>query len=97
MKTFPDGAQLLASSLPLPQDCVLIDFKLGPLDGLEVVRRLRDLKVVTPVVLITIYEGLEKRAAAAGVQEVLQKPHFEENVVSRVEALMSASRRAAEP
>lgn len=97
VKTFSDGAHLLAGPLPRPEDCVLIDYKLGPLDGLEVVRRLRDLKVVTPVVLITIYEGLEKRAAAAGVQDVLQKPHFEENVVSRVEAAMSAARLSGLP
>jgi FixJ family two-component response regulator len=97
VKTFADGALLLASPLPRPEDCLLIDYKLGHLDGLEVVRRLRELKVATPVVLITIYEGLEKKAAAAGVQDVLQKPHFEENVVSRVEAAMSAARRAAAP
>lgn len=96
VKTFADGERFLAD-LPRPEDCVLIDYKLGPLDGLEVVRRLRELKVVTPVVLITIYEGLEKKAAAAGVQDVLQKPHFEENVVSRVEAAMSAARRAQGP
>jgi FixJ family two-component response regulator len=95
VKTFADGAQLLAGPLPRPEDCVLIDYKLGPLDGLEVVRRLRDLEVATPVVMITIYEGLEKKAAAAGVQHVLQKPHIEENVVSRVEAVMSAARSAS--
>jgi FixJ family two-component response regulator len=95
VKTFADGAHLLAGPLPRAEDCVLIDYKLSTLDGLEVVRRLRELKVTTPVVLITIYEGLEKKAAAAGVQDVLQKPHFEENVVSRVEAAMCKARRAA--
>jgi two-component system, LuxR family, response regulator FixJ len=95
VKTFPDGAHLLAGPLPRPEDCLLIDYKLGPVDGLEVVRRLRELKVATPVIMVTIYEGLEKKAAAAGVQDVLQKPHFEENVVSRVEAVMSAARHAA--
>jgi len=94
VKTFSDGAQLLAGPLPRPEDCVLIDYKLGSLDGLEVVRRLRELKVATPVVLLTIYEGLEKKAAAAGVQDVLLKPHFEENVVSRVETAMTTARRA---
>ena len=95
VETFPSGAELLAGNLPRPEDCLLIDYRLGPVDGLEVVRRLRELKVATPVVLITIYEGLEKRAAAVGVQDVLLKPHLEESVVSRVEAVMDAHRRAA--
>ena len=97
VKTFADGEHLLAGPMPRPEDCLLIDYKLGPIDGLEVVRQLRARKVATPVVLITIYEGLEKRAAALGVSHVLMKPHFEENVVCRVEAAMSASRDNAQP
>ena len=92
VKTFADGEHLLAGPMPRPEDCLLIDYKLGPIDGLEVVRQLRERNVTKPVVLITIYEGLEKRAAALGISHVLQKPHFEENVVCRVEAAMSAAR-----
>ena len=46
------------------------------------------------MVLITVYEGLEKRAAAVGVYDVLLKPHLEESVVTRVEAAMAAAREA---
>jgi FixJ family two-component response regulator len=97
VKTFADGEHLLAGPPPQPDDCLLIDYKLGPIDGLEVVRQLRERNVATPVVLITIYEGLEKRAAALGVSHVLQKPHLEENVVCRVEAAMSAARGRVRP
>ena len=94
VETFADGADLLAGPLPRAEDCLLIDYKLGSLDGLELVRRLRELNVAAPVVLITVYEGLEKRAAAAGVYDVLLKPHLEESVVTRVEAAMAAFREA---
>jgi FixJ family two-component response regulator len=97
VKTFADGEQLLAAPQPQPQDCLLIDYKLGPLDGLEVIRLLRERNVTTPIVLITIYEGLQKRAAALGVSHVLQKPHFEENVVSRVETAMNSARDRGHP
>jgi FixJ family two-component response regulator len=93
VKTFANGAELLGSPLPLADDCLLIDYKLGKVDGLEVVRQLRERNVVTPVVLITIFEGLEKKAAAVGVYDVLLKPHLDESVVSRVEAAMKASGR----
>ena len=95
VETFADGADLLAGPLPRAEDCLLIDYKLGgSLDGLELVRRLRELNVAAPVVLITVYEGLEKRAAAAGVYDVLLKPHLEESIVTRVEAAMAAAREA---
>jgi two-component system, LuxR family, response regulator FixJ len=91
VETFADGADLLAAPLPRPQDCLLIDYKLGGVDGLEVVRRLRELKVTAPVVLITVYEGLEKRAAALGVRDVLLKPHLDESVVLRVRSAIAAA------
>jgi FixJ family two-component response regulator len=94
VETFADGADLLAGPLPCGEDCLLIDFKLGSLDGLELVRRLRERNVIAPVVLITVYEGLEKKAAAVGVYDVLLKPHLEESVVTRVEAAMTAFRGA---
>jgi FixJ family two-component response regulator len=97
VETFADGEQLLAAPLPQRHDCLLIDYKLGPIDGLEVIRQLRERKVTTPEVLITIYEGLQKRAAALGVSHVLQKPHLEENVVSRVEMAMTAARERGQP
>ena len=92
VETFDAGEDLLKGPLPVQGDCLLIDYRLGAFDGLDLVRRLRALKVEAPVVLITIYEGLERKAAAAGVDEILLKPHFQENIVSRVEAVMAAAR-----
>ena len=94
VETFNDGLELLAGPHPSAEDCLLIDYKLGSVDGLELVRRLRELNVAAPVLLITVYEGLEKRAAAAGVQDVLLKPHLAENVVTRVVAAMATAREA---
>lgn len=94
VETFASGEPLLAGPPPGPRDCLLIDYKLGALDGLELVRRLRALDIATPVLLFTIYEGLEKKAAAAGVTEVMLKSNLMENVVGRVEAVMAAARRA---
>lgn len=95
--TFADGAELVAGALPGPGDCLLIDYKLGATDGLDLARRLRALGVAAPVLLITIYEGMERKAAAAGVTEIVQKPHLQENIVSRVEAVMAAARAERKP
>lgn len=92
VKTFAAGEDLLAAPPPQPEDCLLIDYKLGGVDGLELARRLRALAITTPVVLFTIQEGLEKKASAAGVDEVILKSDLLENVVARVEAVMAGRR-----
>ncbi len=93
VETFSDGEGLLAGPAPSRSDCLLIDYKLGAVDGLELVRRLRAKNIETPALLFTIYEGLEKKAAAAGVDLVLLKSNLLENVVGRVETAMAAARR----
>ena len=92
VETFLDGDDLLNGAMPNADDCLLIDYKLGAADGLDLIRRLRAREVATPVLLITIYEGMERKAAAAGVTEILLKPHLQENIVSRVQAVMAAAR-----
>ena len=92
VETYLDGDDLLSGALPTADDCLLIDYKLGAADGLDLIRRLRAREVAAPVLLITIYEGMERKAAAAGVTEILLKPHLQENIVTRVEAMMAAAR-----
>ena len=57
-------------------DCLLIDYKMPRLDGLEVMRRLRARKDTTPGIMITGYysDSLHTRARSAGFASVLEKP-----------------------
>jgi two-component system response regulator FixJ len=92
VKTFGDGPALLASSLPEPGDCLIIDYKMAGMNGLELIRRLRDRQVSNPVVLITAYEDAAAKAAASGIRHVVMKPHIEESLVAHVqEALREAA------
>ena len=88
VKTFANGSDLLASSLPGPSDCLVVDYRLTGMDGLELVRHLRDRDVSSPVVLVTVYEDVAAKAAAAGVRHVVMKPHIEESLVAHVRAAM---------
>jgi two-component system, LuxR family, response regulator FixJ len=92
VKTFANGPALLASSLPDPGDCLVIDYKMTGMNGLELVRHLRDRQVSNPVVLITAYENAAAKAAASGIRHVVMKPHIEESLVAHVqEALREAA------
>jgi two-component system, LuxR family, response regulator FixJ len=85
VRTFANGPALLASSLPEPGDCLIIDYKMTGMNGLELIHRLRDRQISSPVVLITAYENAAAKAAASGIRHVVMKPHIEESLVAHVE------------
>ncbi|MCB8838578.1 response regulator [Aurantimonas sp. VKM B-3413] len=56
--------------------CLVIDFKMPELDGIEVLQGLRSRGLNLPAILITGHatSALRQRAASAGALAVLQKP-----------------------
>lgn len=73
--SFHGGPELLAD-LPLMEPaCLIIDFKMPVMDGIAVVRRLRELKVEAPVILMTGHPDprIATRAQAAGLA-LIEKP-----------------------
>lgn len=88
VKTFASGPALLSSSLPGPNDCLIIDYKMTGMNGLELLRHLRDKQVYSPVVLVTVYDGVEEKAVASGVRHIVKKPHIEESLIAHVQAAL---------
>lgn len=84
--TFRSGTALLGSSVRRDADCLIVDYKMVGIDGLELVQRLRRLDVLTPIVMITGYpdENIATKASSAGVREVLLKPNLDSNLVECV-------------
>jgi two-component system response regulator FixJ len=91
VRTFPSGQLLLESGPPKGIGCMIIDYKMPGMDGLDLVRELRVRNVHTPVVLITGYpnSGIEAKAAASGVRHVVLKPHIDESLLTHLNAAMS--------
>ena len=86
VRTFRSGVALLGSATRNRADCLVVDYKMAELDGLELALRLRRLEVSTPIILITGYpdENIAAKASLAGVREVLLKPNLEGNLVDCV-------------
>ena len=90
VRAFPNGEVLLESGLPARIDCLIIDYEMPNMDGLDLVRHLRERDVRAPVVLITgsPNAGLNAKAAASGVRHVVLKPHIDESLLTHLSAAM---------
>jgi FixJ family two-component response regulator len=90
VKTFRSAAALLGSNLRTGADCLVIDYKMPDIDGIELARRLRKLDIATPIVLFTgyPYENIFVKAATARLNHVLLKPHLDESLVGQVRLAM---------
>jgi two-component system response regulator FixJ len=84
VETFKSGPALLKSVASNEADCFVIDYKMPSIDGIDLASRLRSRHIVAPIILITGYpdDNIPAKAAVAGVNHVLSKPHLEESLVA---------------
>jgi two-component system response regulator FixJ len=99
VRTFRSGSALLGSSSRDSADCLVVDYKMAELDGLELALRLRRLHVSTPIILITGYpdENISAKASSAGVRHVLLKPNLEDNLIECVRTAIDMPTATGQP
>jgi FixJ family two-component response regulator len=93
VRTYKSGAALLGDEASDHADCFVIDYKMPDLNGLDLVRRLRNRNISAPVILITGYSGerLLKQAADVDIRAVLRKPLLEESLIGHIRDLLDGS------
>ena len=86
-----DGRSAYGRALPdgVPYDALLLDWMLPGLDGVSVCRRLRELGVATPVLMLTARGEVRDRVAGldAGADDYLPKPFDLDELLARLRAL----------
>lgn len=77
----------LASSDPAGFDCILADIHMPGMNGLELLQKLREQGITTPVILITALpdQRLDAEAMALGAQGLLRKPFGSSSLLECVE------------
>jgi len=91
-----DGLQGLSMAAEHPYDLIILDIMLPKMDGFEVCKRLRQDRVMTPILMLTAKSqevdkvlGLE-----LGADDYVTKPFSSRELLARVKAIL---RRAKEP
>jgi len=88
-----DGAEALDFALSGKYDGIILDVMMPKLDGLSVVKKLRERGVSTPVLMLTAKTQVSDRIAGydAGADDYLPKPFVTAELLSRVRALLRRS------
>jgi FixJ family two-component response regulator len=90
------SAERFLSSPTLPvADCVIADVHLPGMSGFDLVRRLREQKRTTPVILITAlpYYHLDDEALSVGALCLIRKPFEAAALLESVDRSLSNERR----
>ncbi len=84
-----DGPNGLQAALAGGADLILLDVMLPGLNGLEVLRRLRDAEVKTPVILLTARDSVMDKVAGldTGANDYVTKPFHIEELLARIRVL----------
>ena len=74
-------------------DIIILDLMLPDIDGMEVLRRLRDARVVTPVLILSgLTESENKvKGLAGGADDYLTKPFNKAELIARIQAIVRRS------
>lgn len=90
VRTYESGEQLLAAP-PDDRACIVIDYRLPGVTGLDAVLMLRERGRSVPAILITTQPtaSTKARAAAASI-DIVEKPLLGEALVNKVRAVFEA-------
>ncbi|MCR4377451.1 MAG: response regulator transcription factor [Rhodospirillales bacterium] len=74
-------------------DIIILDLMLPDMDGLEVLRRLRDARVETPVLILSGQSGAETKVKGlgTGADDYLTKPFDKAELMARIQAIVRRS------
>ena len=85
-----EGMAALAAAEASPLDAVVLDLMLPGLDGIEICRRLRDVRPTLPVIMLTARGEEDDRLIGleAGADDYVVKPFSPRELVLRVQAVL---------
>ena len=87
VKTFEDGESAISSLKKDVFDMAFVDYKLPGMDGIEVLKKIKEIDSNVEVIIVTAYasESSHANAITLGALEYLRKPFLMEEIYELVE------------
>ena len=98
VRTYHDGAAGLAGLESDPPDLAILDVKMPRMDGMEVLRRLRQTSEVPVIILTSKDEEIDEILGFnLGADDYMHKPFSQRLLIERVKAVLRRARADQEP
>lgn len=94
VESHASAASFLAAYDPTRQGCLLLDYGMPDMNGLELQAHLNELGATIPVIFITGHGGVPEsvQAIKAGAVDFLEKPFRQSDLVERIETAFAIAR-----
>jgi two-component system response regulator ChvI len=98
VRVYADGAAALKALVESPPDLAVLDVKMPRIDGIELLRRLRE-KLDVPVIFLTSKDDEVDEAVglAMGADDYIGKPFSQRLLVERIRAVLRRSEHRRQP
>jgi two-component system response regulator FixJ len=95
VRDFGSGADFLQSDAHSSAACLILDYHMPGMTGIEIVEELRRLELSYPTIMITGLSDpmITRRALKAGVMAILEKPLPDDVLIDAVRIALNAARR----
>ena len=96
VRTYDSAAAFLKIVLTVQAGCIITDVRMPDLNGIDLLRRLRELQVAAPVIVITAHGDipLAVEAMQIGAVDFLEKPFADEVLLASVRSALEKEDRA---
>jgi two-component system response regulator FixJ len=96
--TFDSAAAFLRSLPQIESGCIITDVRMPDLGGIDLLRRLKDLNVRMPVIVVTGQGDvpIAVEAMKLGAADFFEKPFDGDKMVAAVQSVFAASKKDAE-
>tara|TARA_R110002051_G_scaffold59168_2_gene108386 strand:- start:3963 stop:4349 length:387 start_codon:yes stop_codon:yes gene_type:complete len=91
VSVFDSGLAFLGRTGGIQFDCVLIDFKMSPHDGFDLLRELRARGDTVPAIMITGWESKDifELAKQEGFADVIYKPMLDDKLAEALDLILA--------
>ena len=93
VRAYEDADALLANAALPTKGCLIVDYYMPTMNGVDLVKCLRRRHVDLPAILITAKatDEMRRNAARAGIRQVLEKPLEDSSLVDSIRGALEAA------